>query len=485
MKNLRFYETDAAFKAYEQGAGGDGNSVKTMIPGVSAIWEENKTYFNPHDEAKLVHTLTVNYKDINGKTIVPSETIEISYYSGVSQETILYAKHIDEYVVNDESETVSVPNDDEVDFTYTDANVFEPLTFNIESNGSFYWCSTLGNSGKTIQYKKNDEPWVNLTSKSIPYSSWVNVSAGDVIKLRGNNLYYATSYNDYNTFSGSTCKFSIAGNIMSLIDSTNFATLKTFSNDNNFRFLFAGCTGLTSAEKLILPVTTLTSYCYSQMFYGCTSLRTAPALPATNLASYCYDSMFNGCSSLITAPELPAITLVGYCYQGMFGYCTSLVTAPELPAEAISQYCYNSMFNGCTSLTTAPLLPSLEAHWACYSGMFQGCTSLVIAPELPATKLGYACYSNMFNGCTSLTTAPLIAAPSFYGAGNCCFRMFYNCINLNYVKCLSTNLYSTSCTQEWVYNVSPSGTFVKNANMSSWTRGMNGIPNGWTVEDAS
>ena len=383
------------------------------------------------------------------------------------------------------STPTAVPNDDEVDFTYTDANVFEPLTFNIESNGSFYWCSTLGNSGKTIQYKKNDEPWVNLTSKSIPYSSWVNVSAGDVIKLRGNNLYYATSYNDYNTFSGSTCKFSIAGNIMSLIDSTNFATLKTFSNDNNFRFLFAGCTGLTSAEKLILPVTTLTSYCYSQMFYGCTSLRTAPALPATNLASYCYDSMFNGCSSLITAPELPAITLVGYCYQGMFGYCTSLVTAPELPAEAISQYCYNSMFNGCTSLTTAPLLPSLEAHWACYSGMFQGCTSLVIAPELPATKLGYACYSNMFNGCTSLTTAPLIAAPSFYGAGNCCFRMFYNCINLNYVKCLSTNLYSTSCTQEWVYNVSPSGTFVKNANMSSWTRGMNGIPNGWTVEDAS
>lgn len=483
MRNIRFYETDVAFKAYEQGAGGDGNSTKTSIPGVSSAWDLGKTYFNPHDEAKLTHTVTVNYKDINGKTIAPSETIEISYYSAVSQEVILYAKHIDEYVVNDESETVSVPNDDEVDFTYTDANVFEPLTFNIESNGSFYWYSRLENSGKTIQYKKNDEPWVNLTSKSSFYGSWVNVSAGDVIKLRGNNLYYATSYNDYNTFSGSTCKFSIAGNIMSLIDSTNFATLKTFSNDNNFRYLFAGCTGLTSAEKLILPVTTLTSYCYSQMFYGCTSLRTAPALPATNLASYCYDTMFNGCSSLVTAPELPAITLVGYCYQGMFGYCTSLVTAPELPAETISQYCYNSMFNGCTSLTTAPLLPALEAHWACYSSMFQGCTSLVIAPELPATTLGYACYSNMFNGCTSLTTAPLIAAPSFYGAGNCCFRMFYNCINLNYVKCLSTNLYSTSCTQEWVYNVSPSGTFVKPSSMTSWTRGANGIPNNWTVQN--
>jgi hypothetical protein len=36
--------------------------------------------------------------------------------------------------------------------------------------------------------------------------------------------------------------------------------------------------------KYCLPVTVLTSQCYSNMFYGCTSLTTAPELPATTLA---------------------------------------------------------------------------------------------------------------------------------------------------------------------------------------------------------
>ncbi len=43
---------------------------------------------------------------------------------------------------------------------------------------------------------------------------------------------------------------------------------------------------------------TLANYCYSSMFYGCTSLTTAPALPATTLASYCYSSMFRGCTKI-------------------------------------------------------------------------------------------------------------------------------------------------------------------------------------------
>ena len=34
------------------------------------------------------------------------------------------------------------------------------------------------------------------------------------------------------------------------------------------------------------------------MFYGCTSLTTAPALPATTLAESCYECMFADCTSL-------------------------------------------------------------------------------------------------------------------------------------------------------------------------------------------
>ena len=56
-------------------------------------------------------------------------------------------------------------------------------------------------------------------------------------------------------------------------------------------------------------------WCYSSMFYGCTSLTQAPELPATTLASNCYDSMFSKCTSLTQAPELPATTLALNCYR--------------------------------------------------------------------------------------------------------------------------------------------------------------------------
>ena len=61
------------------------------------------------------------------------------------------------------------------------------------------------------------------------------------------------------------------------------------------------------------------------MFYGCTSLTTAPSvLLATTLATSCYSGMFGGCTNLTTAPELPATTLVSDCYRYMFRNCTSL-----------------------------------------------------------------------------------------------------------------------------------------------------------------
>ena len=89
--------------------------------------------------------------------------------------------------------------------------------------------------------------------------------------------------------------------------------------------------------------------------------------------------------------------------------------------------------------------------------MFFSCTSLITAPELPAIVLANGCYQQMFYGCTSL----------------------------NQIKCLATSISATSCTLNWVFGVASTGTFIKNANMSSWTTGNNGIPSGWTVQDAA
>ena len=56
---------------------------------------------------------------------------------------------------------------------------------------------------------------------------------------------------------------------------------------------------------------------------------------------------------------------------------------------------------------------------------------------------------------------------------------------MNYIKCLATDISANSCISNWVSGVSPTGTFVKSANMDSWPTGVSGIPSGWTVQTAT
>ena len=62
--------------------------------------------------------------------------------------------------------------------------------------------------------------------------------------------------------------------------------------------------------------------------------------------------------------------------------------------------------------------------------------------------------------------------------------MFAWCNLLNYIKCLATDISASNCTTGWVDGVAASGTFIKDTNMTSWTTGANGIPSGWTVQNA-
>ena len=160
--------------------------------------------------------------------------------------------------------------------------------------------------------------------------------------------------------------------------------LQTLNNnaDNYHQFAMTGKISASGNIQYLLDKTgellSVTDYCYYYMFYGCTSLTTAPSLPATTLANRCYYQMFGECTSLTTAPALPATTLAGYCYYGMFYRCTSLTTAPALPATTLASECYENMFSGCTSLTTAPALPATTLADQCYYYMFSGCTNLKV-----------------------------------------------------------------------------------------------------------
>ena len=113
--------------------------------------------------------------------------------------------------------------------------------------------------------------------------------------------------------------------------------------------------------------------------------------------------------------------------------------------------------------------------------MFYGCAGLTKAPELPATTLAISCYNGMFSDCTGLTKAPELPATTL--AISCYNGMFYGCSNLNYIKAMFTS--TPNNNDNWVNGVSSTGTFVMNA-ATEWDpeeyRGINGIPQGWTVE---
>lgn len=173
-----------------------------------------------------------------------------------------------------------------------------------------------------------------------------------------------------------------------------------------------------------------------------------------------------------------------YSFVGLF-WGTLVVSAENLILpEYLSECCFRQFFYGCTTLVTPPLLPSTHLTPDCYRLMFSGCTGLTEMPELPATTLAARCYYEMFSGCTGLTRCELLPAITLSGA-SCYAYMFQNCSNLSYIKAMFTTTPSNSHTNSWVNGVAATGTFVKNSAATWNVTGMNGVPEGWTVQTAS
>ena len=205
------------------------------------------------------------------------------------------------------------------------------LTFQILENGVIPWKQNT--TSKTIEYSLNNGAWTSITSTAAGVT--INVSQGDIIRFRGTNQTYCsgnkTQYSGFGlgesgtngTYFTNAASFNVEGNIMSLIYGDNFINQTSFNGGTyNFCSMFKKAK-VVSAENLILPATTLTTYCYRALFSWATYLEKAPQLPATTLALGCYWYMFESCA-ITTAPDLLAETLVQECYGSMFTACSSL-----------------------------------------------------------------------------------------------------------------------------------------------------------------
>lgn len=365
---------------------------------------------------------------------------QVSYDEGITWETT--------------ATTITLVQENSPQCGYVPSYENQYLTFvAVDDNCQFVFYSG-GTSALTIGYSLDSgATWNNLNFKS--YSPAIN--AGQKIMWRRAGV-------SGGHFESNGTKFEVEGNAYSLVYGSAFTGVTSLSGRTRALVgVFSGC-NITSIDNLALPAITLSDYCYDSMFKGCKQLTDISnfVLPATSLTRSCYADMFYGCTNLTVAPTLSATTLGYMSYYEMFRGCTRLTEAPALSATTLENYCCQNMFYGCSGMTTPMAI-------------------------LPATTLSSYCYDDMFNGCYSLTTAPELPAPTL--VSYCYNKMFYNCINLSYIKCLATSGINTnSSTTNWVSGVPDtsgggSRIFVKDQS-ASWSRGVNGIPTYWTVQDA-
>lgn len=226
-----------------------------------------------------------------------------------------------------------------VSFELTAMEAGNPLTIEAAPFTNGY--ISVINPLQGMKYSKNN-------GEKIPIESDIEIHLEqfDVVQFYGNGTDYS------NTKIVSGINMSLYGNIMSLVDEENFATITTMEGAS-FAGLFAGNTCGFEASGLLLPATTLSQDCYSGMFAGCSQMSDTPVeLPALTLAPGCYSNMFEGCGMIPDAPHLPATELVDRCYASMFYQCgtlqnvTCLATTIPTGKDCTTDWLYEVNFPG-------------------------------------------------------------------------------------------------------------------------------------------
>ena len=360
-----------------------------------------------------------------------------------------------------------------IENTYSGSNT---VTLTTSQSGS----QVAGTYATSVQYSKDKNSWTTLTLTA-GGTNTITLESGEKVYFRNDsgkwNYFYSSSNyfsNYFRTVFTTNQTHTVGGNINTLLDYTDLSNVSL--STGCFNDLFHNDSGLTSVPSDFLLATTLAERCYYNMFSGCTSLTSAPALPATTLAPFCYCEMFEGCTSLTTPPTLPATTLAKGCYSIMFMNCTALTTPPTLPATTLAQSCYQDMFSH-AGLTTPPTLPATTLAQDCYRGMLRN-TPLTTSPTLPATTLIQDCYRNMFYECTSLTSTPTLPATTL--TAGCYQNMFYGCVLVDSITTYANNISASNCLTNWLNNVAATGTLYNNGSATYTPNSASGIPTGWT-----
>lgn len=331
-----------------------------------------------------------------------------------------------------------------------DESLKEPV---IECTGTevIITCHTVG---ANVYYKLNYEGNYAL------YASAITISADTVVQayseLSGETSSVVTEtciYDPTHDYSQDYLTFRVLtdGTIMwNSIGSGQEKTIQYSKNDGAWTMITANTATTISvnAGDVVRFMGNNNTYAKDKSNYSGFEGGTASFDIEGNIMSLVYGTNFVGQTALTGTYNFCSIFKLANCVSA-----ENLV----LPSTTLTNYCYRAMFSRCTTLEVAPALPATTLAQGCYWYMFEAC-SITDAPELLAETLVRECYGYMFTGCRSL----------------------------NHIKCMAISGFNAASGRTgWVQNVASSGTFVKDASVSTstWTVGNNGIPTNWLVYD--
>ena len=500
MRNLRLYNTDAAFKAHEQAAGGDGNKTVTIVPGVSMSKDQRKRYFNPHDNSVLVYTLKENNYIVNTTTsLVPGATRKIKVVDGVNTTVNLTPRKIDHYAPLSSYETVTVPVDTSVTFYYK-LNTFHRCVYVTDSDNQniriYYRRPSSGLTAISIDGKKYE-----INSKMFPYidKTYTFETAGEHEVLfhysASTFLTAATFYNTVNLVSAEIAfgtvslgseAFKMCTSLSSItipttvtvLDSDcfyNCSQLKNINLPDSLRQIGAKCFAQSGIENINIPdgVTTFGS----GVFNGCSGLTGVTG----KLPTYVPVNFFKDCYELKTI-EIPFFSFKyysrPYCYTGDYktvsGYgfygfgnqcfenCYKLELSGFSMAKEVSSYNkYNddslaitfgsNCFHNCYSISSLTLT-AIEQEVGNHS---YNSSDDCIGSTAFTTNVRFG--ESAFAGCSGLTKIVLPVYTTNLSA-NC----FNGCSSLEEITCNSAN--EPAITNTTFYGIRENGTFKCNSS---------------------
>ena len=133
-------------------------------------------------------------------------------------------------------------------------------------------------------------------------------------------------------------------------------------------------------------------YCYAYMFYGCSNILEPAELVSHKMRDYCYLAMYQNCVKLIRSADL-SFPKVGtfpdaeYCYSHMFYGCSSLEEVKNLGKDDGISVFYRT-FSHCNSIRTIPDIIQYQNGegayhtWSTYREAFSYCLGLRRYPTI-------------------------------------------------------------------------------------------------------